>query len=1462
MEKLYRRKAVMRKVRVKMNGVLAVMLSALMASPSVPMNPVLAETVNTDDASAGSENQVLPGDASGGSGEQAPAGDVADGEGQAPAGDMAEGSGEQAPAGDVADGESQAPVGEVVDGENQAPVEGETGNENQAPVGDVTGNEGQAPVEGVTGSENQAPVGDVANGANQVGDPLNGAENQVISGEPAVEPGTPSVEMQNNAAASVNLDRATGAYLFSYDAETATASPFADMTLATQWEKTNALKFATTTTAIQIPVENSISTGTAVFEIEMCPASESEQRVAFKNSKDEVLFVLCVDAKGKTESTYGIYLTNTMESTDKIVELGSYPKNSWCRIRTELTFDSSAELKFRASASAFENSKYSEDIATWTALGTITQEDLQKSGSYANGTVTSDIDGSADHPLDLAAITVATGSKKARWIGDIALYDITGVTLETAPGQQTAGEAFVAGDAAVKVTYSNGDEEVVKLADLLYGVDYFVTGLEGAAAAESQPISINYGGVVVNTAVKVVEPVVTMTGIRIKTEPDKTIYQPGESLDLTGLVVEAVYSNETAQDLAAEAYTVSGLEAGATGYQTINVTYTADPTMTASFRVKVEKKEGEGNSQSFCYIDEEDITALELSAPTGFLSVVNDALGSNETNKLKINGESATKTLSEPISSGKVTFTTVSNHNGKVLGIKILNGEGNALVNYAQQTSGNLNMYKGNEITGGLNTINLASKDDVKNKWTKVETTIDLDASNQLGVLQFEMNVSYKDKYTDEEWIPVKTYTQQDTYVGAASNASANGCATEGITSFEVGGIQFGSQQGEAYVDDILFDDGSGIGGIVTITEKVLKGVAITTEAATKEFPQDGKISTEGLVLTGTYDVTYSNGTKEEKTYKITKYDVECDTSKIADSVPVTLKVTDNGKEFTATYSVKIVAKPDGSYVTFSYTDEDGAAHTGISGGKFSVAGGDVSGNGTNKIKVEKGTSTIALANPCTTGTIHFETEFLTTATSKASLFLRILNSEGKPMVDFAQYGSGNLNLYIDKQTSGTDGAMAGQFGGLPTKQWAKLSVDIDLEQTREQGHLVFDAIVWTKADYAGEWTVHAEFDENLYLNSTMAPSTTGSASTDATVFDVASIELQNAGGTNYYDNMFFEAIRGDVAKELVDLRIEKPAEKTDYTVGDGLNRAGLVLMGTYKYTFPNGDVKQKEAEITKYDVSFDNTQPGENVPVILTAGGLSVSYNVTVRPNTSLDDIEEYLTGYINNKLVNLDGNNVIHINKRQVRLPIETAGGENLSWAVASGNADVTENVLTVVPSAEEKTRVELKVTLNTTNNDGDPVSFSKIIVCEVPREGGKKVDDSLANDESLKYAVETLVERGVFEGQANLSDVETIIANLDREITTEELAVILVNLFDIDTTYADTKISREDVEDDAWYSKYVKAAFQLSVETRDSREGKKKYGIGKGVSKNNLLYMIDRIVHIDQTSLPSDYADRMFE
>ncbi len=866
------------------------------------------------------------------------------------------------------------------------------------------------------------------------------------------------------------------------------------------------------------------------------------------------------------------------------------------------------------------------------------------------------------------------------------------------------------------------------------------------------------------------------------------------------------------------------------------------------------------DSQSFYYIDEDDLNGLGLTASGDDVFGVADGKDTNGTRLIRINKGTVTKTLKEPITSGKVTLETVGYQNSAIFGIKILDGKGNTLINYSQQTSGNLNMYKGDAITGTENTIKLASKDDlkVKNSWIKVVTEIDLDQSGKEGVLQFVMTVSYKEDYTEGEWKEAGVYTQKEAYV---SQGVASGCATADLKTFDVGAVQFESQ-GTSYVDDIRFDDGNGISGIVT-SEKTLQEIKITRQPDVTEFAQGSSVNTAGMELTGIYTVTYSdNRAPETQESRITKYELEYDFSEIKEAVPVTVRVKEGGQEFTASYQVRVVPKPDSSYVTFGYTDEGSVGPVGFNGNNITVAGGDVAGNAGSKLKVDKGTAVKTLTDPITSGTVHFETKFLTKATSGASLFLRILNSEGHPMVEIAQYGSSNLNLYLDKATSGD---FAERFGGLPTNTWARVTIDIDLDRSNETGQLAFDAAVWTTEDYAGgSWTKFAEFDQNAYINgSGTVHSANGSASTRASRFDVAAVELQNAGSAaNYYDDMFFEAIDASVKKELAELKIVRPASKTVYYVGDSANTDGLVLSGVYIYQFPNGTTDRVETEVTKYTVSFDNTVPGENVPVTVSADGRTVSYTVTVLENTRLDGIEEYLVGYVGNRLVTLDGKNTVHVNKRQILLPAQDEKGDTLEWEVASGqaNAGVAENILTVIPSAEASVEIELKVTLHAVNEDGDELVLSRPVRVAVPKESGKAADDSLATEESMKNAVKAMYERGLFDGQKDLKDVDSVMASLDRAVTTEEMAVILVNLFGIDTTYTDVRISRGDVRDDAWYSKHVKAAFQLSVETRDSREGKENYGIGKGMSKANLLYMIHRIVMVDQTTLPSDYEDRI--
>lgn len=86
------------------------------------------------------------------------------------------------------------------------------------------------------------------------------------------------------------------------------------------------------------------------------------------------------------------------------------------------------------------------------------------------------------------------------------------------------------------------------------------------------------------------EPPVTqkeLTGIEIKTLPTKLTYTVGDTFDVTGLQVSAVYDNGDKEDIVADEYNVSSPDMSRSGTVTVTVTYKADISKTATFDITV-----------------------------------------------------------------------------------------------------------------------------------------------------------------------------------------------------------------------------------------------------------------------------------------------------------------------------------------------------------------------------------------------------------------------------------------------------------------------------------------------------------------------------------------------------------------------------------------------------------------------------------------------------------------------------------------------------------------------------------------------------------------------------------------------------------------------------------------------------------------------------------------------------------
>ena len=150
---------------------------------------------------------------------------------------------------------------------------------------------------------------------------------------------------------------------------------------------------------------------------------------------------------------------------------------------------------------------------------------------------------------------------------------LTGISVKTAPDKVTynEGESFDATGMVIEATYNDGNKKDV--------TGYTVTDGNSLTAGKTS-VTISYtDGSVTKTCtqaitVNAVTPPapVTLTGISVKTAPDKVTYNEGDSFDKTGMVIEATYSDSSKKNVTTYTYTPTG--ALTTANTTISISYT------------------------------------------------------------------------------------------------------------------------------------------------------------------------------------------------------------------------------------------------------------------------------------------------------------------------------------------------------------------------------------------------------------------------------------------------------------------------------------------------------------------------------------------------------------------------------------------------------------------------------------------------------------------------------------------------------------------------------------------------------------------------------------------------------------------------------------------------------------------------------------------------------------------------
>ena len=152
---------------------------------------------------------------------------------------------------------------------------------------------------------------------------------------------------------------------------------------------------------------------------------------------------------------------------------------------------------------------------------------------------------------------------------------LTKIEISSLPSKTTyvIGESLSLSGLVVTAFYSDESSTPV--------VGYTYSGFDSATAG-SKTITITYEGKTAVFTVTVAAPVKTLTGIDIFSMPSKTTYAIGETLNLSNLVVRAIYSDFTFEPITG--YTTSSLNSNTGGSKEITVSYSG---MTTSFFVTV-----------------------------------------------------------------------------------------------------------------------------------------------------------------------------------------------------------------------------------------------------------------------------------------------------------------------------------------------------------------------------------------------------------------------------------------------------------------------------------------------------------------------------------------------------------------------------------------------------------------------------------------------------------------------------------------------------------------------------------------------------------------------------------------------------------------------------------------------------------------------------------------------------------
>ncbi|MBQ4244738.1 MAG: bacterial Ig-like domain-containing protein, partial [Clostridia bacterium] len=200
---------------------------------------------------------------------------------------------------------------------------------------------------------------------------------------------------------------------------------------------------------------------------------------------------------------------------------------------------------------------------------TLNTSGLTLTSTYASGKTQTVSNGFNCSPTTLN--TIGTQNITVTYSGQTTNFEVTvkndtlsGVAIRTLPTKLTyyKGETLITSGLTLTATYASGKTQTVSS-----GFNYTPSVLNTAG---TQEIAVSYNGKGTYFNVNVIEDYVV--GIYVKTQPNKTVYYKGDTLDTLGLTIIAKYASGK-EERVNSGFTCSPTKLNSTGTQTITVSY-------------------------------------------------------------------------------------------------------------------------------------------------------------------------------------------------------------------------------------------------------------------------------------------------------------------------------------------------------------------------------------------------------------------------------------------------------------------------------------------------------------------------------------------------------------------------------------------------------------------------------------------------------------------------------------------------------------------------------------------------------------------------------------------------------------------------------------------------------------------------------------------------------------------------